>query len=80
MNRTSRRNWTRKVDQVIRSRHYGWLAEARDGDPIEDVITDVTADVMHICKRKGISIEELIRRSKQQFEAEEQGVAAMGNN
>ncbi len=71
MHHNTRNNWTRKVEQVIRSRHYGWLAEARDGDPIEDVMTDVAADVMHICKRKGISIDELLHRSRQQFEIEE---------
>jgi hypothetical protein len=67
----TRRNWLAHVEKVIRSRHYAWIAEARDGDPIEDVMVDLLADVMHICQRTGIPWEELVRRSRLQYEAEE---------
>ncbi|MEX2215340.1 MAG: hypothetical protein WD768_14505 [Phycisphaeraceae bacterium] len=66
-----RRNWLNRIKQVMRSRHYSWLAEARDGEPIDRVMADVVADVMHICRRQGISFDELMQRSRSQFEVEE---------
>jgi hypothetical protein len=68
---THRHNWLQRVKQVIRSRHYSWLAEARDGEPIDQVMADVLADVMHICHRQNISFDELVERSRAQFDVEE---------
>lgn len=73
-----RRNWQKHVRNVVRSRHYGWLAEARDGDPIPEVLKDVTADVMHICKVQGISWEQLMEQSRRQYEVEEREAANVG--
>ena len=67
----SEREWLRRVQQVIRSRHYAWIAEARDGDPMNDVMTDLATDIMHICKRTGITWDELLRQSRRKFEEEE---------
>ena len=70
-NQFSDRQWLRRVQQVIRSKHYSWIAEARDGEPMDAVMTDLTADIMHICKRTGITWDELLRRSRRKFEDEE---------
>ncbi len=65
-----RRNWQQRVRNVIRSRHYQWLAECRDGDPVEDVVRDVATDLMHICREQGLSWEDLLARGRQQYEVE----------
>ncbi len=65
-----RRNWQHRVHNVIRSRHYQWLAECRDGDPVEEVVKDVATDLMHLCKEKGITWEQMLEESRRQFEAE----------
>jgi hypothetical protein len=75
MPNNKRDNWQHHIKQVIRSRHYSWLAEARDGEPIEAVMTDVTADIMHICKQVGIPWQRLLDQSRDQFEAEEANLA-----
>lgn len=66
-----RDNWQRRVSNVIRSRHYQWLAECRDGDPVAEVVKDVATDLMHICKQEGITWEQLMEASRRQFEHEE---------
>lgn len=65
-----RRNWQQRVRNVIRSRHYQWLAECRDGDPVEDVVRDVATDLMHICREQGLSWDDLLAQARRQFEVE----------
>ena len=76
MQKRNHKNWLPHIQQVMRSRHYAWLAEARDGDPIDEVLRDVTADVMHICKRQGISWERLLLGALEQYQAEEEDVVS----
>jgi hypothetical protein len=59
---------------VIRSRHYTWLGNGLGGDPIDDAMVTITADVMHICIREGIDIDSLIAKSKARFEQEERAL------
>lgn len=70
----TRRGWSRHIDQVIRSQHYTWLAEGLSGKPLEQALLNITADMMHICKRQGISWDRLVAESQAQFEHEEQPV------
>jgi hypothetical protein len=65
-----RRNWRARVRNVIRSRHYQWLAECRDGDPVPEVVRDVVTDLMHICREQGLAWEQVLAQSRAQFEAE----------
>lgn len=67
----NRVGWDRHVDQVIRSQHYTWLAEGLGGAPLPVALTDIVTDIMHICSRQGISFEDLVTRSRAQFEREE---------
>jgi hypothetical protein len=67
-----RNAWSHHIDQIIRSRHYTWLGLGLGGEPVEDALVTLTADIMHICKRRGISFEELIEQSRAKFEQEEQ--------
>ncbi len=75
MSSRSRARWDRHVDQVIRSQHYTWLGEGLAGEPLGAALTDIMADIMHICARQGMSWEQLLARSRAQFEREEAEVA-----
>lgn len=71
-----RRNWYRKIADVIRSRHYTWLGLGLGGAPVDEAMVTLTTDVMHICKRQGIDIGWLIEQSKAKFEQEERAIAS----
>jgi hypothetical protein len=75
MSARSRTHWDRHIDQVIRSQHYTWLGEGLAGEPLAGALTDIMADIMHICARQGMSWEQLLARSRAQFEREEAAVA-----
>lgn len=66
-----RNNWSRHIDQVLRSRHYTWLAEGLAGAPLEQALTEITADMMHMCERSGISWESVLEQSHELFSQEE---------
>jgi hypothetical protein len=67
----TRSNWSRHIDQVIRSQHYTWLGEGLGGAPPEEALVDIATDMRHICERQGISWEALLEKSRKQFEQEE---------
>ena len=66
-----RGNWSRHIDQVIRSKHYTWIAEGLAGAPLRDALTTITADLMHLCQRTGISWEQLLAESQKLCDVEE---------
>ena len=68
-------SWDRHVDQIIRSQHYTWLAEGLGGQPLSIALTDIMTDIMHICARQGMSWDNLVSRSRAQFEREEAQVS-----
>ena len=70
-----RSHWSRKIADVIRSRHYTWLGQGLGGAPVDEAMVTLTTDVMHICKRQGIDIGWLIEQSKAKFEQEELAIA-----
>ena len=71
MSKHFRRNWYRKIQDVIRSRHYTWLGLGLGGTQVAEAMISLTTDVMHVCKREGIDIDWLIEQSKVNFEQEE---------
>lgn len=71
----NRDNWDRHVDQIIRSQHYTWLGEGLAGEAPNAALTDILTDIMHICTRQGMSWENLVARSRAQFEREEAELA-----
>jgi hypothetical protein len=71
MTGTSRADWFRQIEQILRSKHYTWIAEGLAGAPVEEALVAITTDLMHICHRSGLSWEELADRSQQMFEREE---------
>ncbi|MBI2477248.1 MAG: hypothetical protein HYV60_00935 [Planctomycetia bacterium] len=74
-----RKNWSHDVDEVIRSRHYNWLGYGLGGDPVEQAMATLTADIMHICKRRGIPWRTVLERGREQFEQEEAAVSGSKN-
>ena len=68
-----RENWLRHVDDIIRSRRYTWIGEGLGGRDVPEAMSQIMTDVMHICDREGISLDELLAES----EASQTGSAAM---
>lgn len=71
MSEARRADWSRHIDQIIRSRHYTWIGEGLGGEPLETALVDITTDLMHICRREGISWEYVLSEAARQFEQEE---------
>jgi hypothetical protein len=78
MSAQSRSSWPRHIDQVIRSQHYSWLGEGLAGAPPNEALGQVLTDIMHICRREGISFDTLLAASRTQFEDEENQVSSDG--
>lgn len=66
-----RSDWLEHVKNVLRSRHYTWLPEGMSGEPVDEAMAYLVADVMHVCKLAGISWESVLARGRERFEAEE---------
>ncbi len=66
-----RGNWSHHIDQIVRSKHYTWIAEGLAGVPLRDALLSITTDLMHICRRNGLSWEQLLSESQQMCEREE---------
>ena len=66
-----RDNWSHHIDQILRSRHYTWIAEVLGGAPLEEALVSITADVMHMCHRAGIDWEQLAALSQRLCNREE---------
>lgn len=71
MSTRMRPNWSKRIDKVLHSQKYMLVAEGLSGEPIEKALTDITADIMHLCKRRGINVEQLLAESRSQAELEE---------
>ena len=65
-----RENWLRHVDDIIRSRRYTWIGEGLGGRAVPEAMSQIMTDVMHICDREGISLEELLAESRRRAESE----------
>lgn len=66
-----RADWSRHIEQVLRSKHYTWIAEGLGGAPVDEALVAITADLMHICRRAGLSWEDLAARGQTLCEREE---------
>ena len=66
-----RAEWKNHIEQIIRSQHYTWLGEGLGGEPLAEALTNMMADIMHICANQGMSWDQLVTRSRAQFEREE---------
>lgn len=71
-----RSDWSHHVDNIIRSGHYTWIGEGQAGQDIDDALTSILTDMMHICERQDLDFSELVERARIQFEAEQEQLAA----
>jgi hypothetical protein len=71
MSDRNRAGWKNHIEQIIRSQHYTWIGEGLGGEPLAEALTDMMADIMHICAHQGMSWDQLVTRSRAQFEREE---------
>lgn len=67
----SRDDWSHHIEQILRSKHYTWIAEGLGGAPLQEALVSITADVMHMCNRVGLSWEELAAASQRLCDHEE---------
>lgn len=67
----NRKHWLHHVKAVIRARHYTWLPQGLGGEPVEDAMTYLAADIMHICKLAGVPFDRVLEQARQKFEEEE---------
>ncbi|HLQ44144.1 MAG TPA: hypothetical protein VK137_05410 [Planctomycetaceae bacterium] len=71
MTNVSRDDWSHHIDQILRSKHYTWIAEGLGGAPLRQALVSITADVMHMCHRSGVTWEQLVSESERLCEREE---------
>lgn len=76
MNVRTSDDWSYRIEQVTRSKHYTWLGEGLGGLPAEEAMVRLTADVMHICRHEGIAWNQIVQRGQKQFEREERELLA----
>lgn len=79
MSNRIRDNWSHDIDEVIRSRHYTWLGLGLGGESIEEAMTSMMTDIMHICQREDLPFEQVLANGRAQFEREERAEAAAHN-
>lgn len=67
----NRNHWLHHVKEVIRSRHYTWLPQGLGGERVEEAMTYLATDIMHICKLAGVPVERVLDRARRKFDEEE---------
>ena len=71
----ARQNWPKRIDGIIRSRHYTWIGDGLAGDSIPDALSEIVSDAMNICRREGIDWQTIVETGQRQFDAEEARLA-----
>lgn len=66
-----RTHWLHHVKEVIRSRHYTWLPFGLGGKSVEEAMTWLAADIMHVCKLANVPLDRVLDKARQKFDAEE---------
>jgi hypothetical protein len=67
----ARPQWSRHIDQMIRSHRFNRIGEGLAGAPLDDALVEITADVMHLCKREGLDWDTVLQRAQTLFDREE---------
>ena len=66
-----RRRWLHHVQDVVRSRHYTWLPRGLGGHSVDEAMTYLVTDIMHVCKLADVSFECVLENSREKFEEQE---------
>jgi hypothetical protein len=64
MTTSSRGDWSHHIDQILRSKHYTWIAEGLGGRPLDAALVSITTDLMHMCQRSGLSWDQIVAESE----------------
>ena len=64
MTTSPRGDWSRHIDQILRSKHYTWIAEGLGGRPLDAALVSITTDLMHMCQRSGLSWDQIVAESE----------------
>lgn len=68
-----RSDWRERLGEVVRSRHYTWLGEGLGGEPLDEAVVTLMADLMHICHCENHDFEMLLAQARVRCEQEEIG-------
>jgi hypothetical protein len=74
-----REDWLNGVDDVIRSRHDTWISQGLGGVPVDEAMSWLVADIMHICRRAGVDWEDVLKQGRSRFQQEEIELIAAGS-
>lgn len=74
-----REQWLDHVDDVIRSRHYTWIPRGLGGEPVEEAMSWLITDIMHICQRSDASWKDVLAKGRARFLKEETELVAEGS-
>lgn len=66
-----RNHWLYHVKEIIRSRHYTWLPQGLGGESVEEAMTWLATDIMHVCKLAGVPVDRVLDRARLRCEKEE---------
>ncbi|MFT5326718.1 MAG: hypothetical protein ACI8P0_004600 [Planctomycetaceae bacterium] len=66
-----REDWLDDIEDVIRSRHYTWIPEGLGGEPVDEAMSWLVTDIMHICRRAGVDSEDVLKQGRVRFQQEE---------
>jgi hypothetical protein len=71
----TRDEWFHKIEEVVRSRHYTWLAEGLGGKPVEEAMATLIADIHHVCQYSRVPWGHVMADGRELFEREEAACA-----
>ncbi|MBI1312210.1 hypothetical protein GC176_13045 [bacterium] len=63
--------WQHRIEEIIRSRHYTWIAEGLGGDEVSVALQQILSDAMHVAHHAGLDWDNIYQAAQQQFEQEE---------
>jgi hypothetical protein len=71
----ARQNWAPHVNRILRSRRYTWIGDGLAGHNVEDALTQIVVDAMHMCQRENLDWDAVLADSMRHFFEEEKQAA-----
>ena len=70
-------HWVRQIEEIIRSRHYTWIAEGLGGNEVPEAVRQLLVNTMRLAHHAGLDWNDMYAAARQQFECEERAEAAL---
>ncbi len=67
----ARKNWAPHVNRILRSRHYTWIGDGLAGHNVEEAVTQILVDAMHLCRHEGLDWDGMLASASRQLHEEE---------